>query len=118
MSGVEDYSADWKCYFNRCIKKSDESPKPVSLVSWIADFVLIFGLLIFGCELYSWLRFGEWNAFPAVLLLNILPSSLVPTFANCGDLEKLVLYLLRQIDISVIFVLGGYSIARFFEDRQ
>lgn len=118
MSGVEDYSADWKCHFNSYIGKSDKSPKPVSLIPWIADLVLISGLLIFGCELYSWLKYGEWNAFPAVLLLKVLPSSLIPTFANWGDLEKVALYLLHQIDISVIFVLCGAWIAKSFEDRQ
>jgi len=116
MSGVEDYSTDWRYTSLRNSASNQTAKKDISIIGVIADLLFISGLIFLGYEIFFWVQHGEWLGYPCTIILDAVPSGLIAALENYPTLQGIVVSGLKRLDFSVVLVVSGYLLGRKFGD--
>ena len=92
--------------------------KRVSLLSWLANFIFLSGTLLFAYQLYGWIGHDEWTRYPSLALVKYLPAGYFSFLNQVVFVKEFLLWLLDRADLSVLLILLGFFITKFFVDSE
>ncbi len=92
--------------------------KRVPLLSWLANFIFLSGALLFAYQIYGWIGHNEWTRFPSIALVKYLPAGYFSFLNKVVFVKGFLLWLLEQADVSVLLILLGFFITKFFVDSE
>ncbi len=89
-----------------------------SLLSWLANFIFLSGTLLFAYQLYGWFGYNEWTRYPSIALVKYLPAGYFSFLNKVTVIKEFLLWLLERADLSVLMILMGFFITKFFVDSE
>ena len=92
--------------------------KRVSLLSRLANLIFLSGALLFAYQIYGWFGHDEWTRYPSIALLKYLPAGCFSFLNQVAVFKEFLLWMLEQADLSVLLILMGFFIAKFFVDSD
>ena len=92
--------------------------KRVSLLSWLANLIFLSGTLLFAYQLYGWFGYNEWTRYPSMALVKYLPAGYFSFLNEIAFVKEILLWLLDRADLSVLLILMGFFITKFFTDSE
>lgn len=103
----------WKFQYSHPVR-AEARGRRVSLLSWLANLIFLSGTLLFAYQLYGWFEHNEWTRYPSVALVKYLPASCFSFLNEAPAVKASALWLLDRADLSVVMILAGFLIAKFF----
>ncbi len=90
----------------------------IPLISWLANFIFLSGTLLFAYQLYCWFGYDEWTRYPSIALVTYLPAGCFSFLNKVIVVKEFLLWLLERADLSVLMILMGFFIAKFFVNSE
>ncbi len=116
MDPSDGHSA-WRFQYSQPVK-AEAKIKRVSLLSWLANFIFLSGTLLFAYQLYGWIGHDEWTRYPSLALVKYLPAGYFSFLNQVVFAKDFLLWLLDRADLSVLLILLGFFITKFFTDSD
>jgi hypothetical protein len=116
MDSSDGHSA-WRFQYSQPVK-AEAKIKRVSLLSWLANFIFLSGTLLFAYQLYCWIGHDEWTRYPSLALVKYLPAGYFSFLNQVAVAKEFLLWLLDRADLSVLLILLGFFITKFFTDSD
>jgi hypothetical protein len=92
--------------------------KRVSLLSRLANLIFLSGTLLFAYQIYGWFGHNEWTRYPSIALVKYLPAGYFSFLNKVAVVKEFLLWLLERADLSVLLILMGFFITKFFVDSE
>jgi hypothetical protein len=116
MDPSDGHSA-WRFQYSHPVNTAVKVKK-VSLLSRLANFIFLSGTLLFAYQLYGWFGHDEWTRYPSVALVKYLPAGYFSFLNKVAVVKEFMLWLLDRADLSVLLILMGFFITKFFVDSE
>jgi hypothetical protein len=116
MDPSDGHSA-WRFQYSQPVN-TEAKIKRVSLLSWLANFIFFSGTLLFAYQLYGWIGHDEWTRYPSIALVKYLPAGYFSFLNKVVIVKEFLLWLLDRADLSVLLILMGFFITKFFVDSE
>jgi hypothetical protein len=116
MDPSDGHSA-WRYQYSQP-EKAAVKARRIPVLSWLANFVFLSGTLLFAYQLYGWFGHDEWTRYPSIALVKYLPAGYFSFLNNVTVVKEFLLWLLERADLSVLLILMGFFIAKFFVDSE
>jgi hypothetical protein len=116
MDPSDGHSA-WKFQYSHPVSTAAKV-KRVSLLSWLANLIFLSGTLLFAYQLYGWIGHNEWTRYPSIALVKYLPAGYFSFLNEITCVKESLLWLLDRADLSVLLILMGFFITKFFTDSE
>jgi len=116
MDPSDGHSA-WRFQYSHPVSTVAKT-KRVSLLSWLANFIFLSGTLLFAYQLYGWFGHDEWTKYPSIALVKYLPAGYFSFLNKVVFIKGFLLWLLERADVSVLLILMGFFITKFFVDSE
>jgi len=91
------------------------------LVKTVGILFIITGVLIFGGQIFAYLKSGEWHELPFLLLAIFGPDSFVSWLENPKSwigFHKIVYWLLKVIPISLFLIVVGICMITYERQKE
>ncbi|OPY90204.1 MAG: hypothetical protein A4E73_02608 [Syntrophaceae bacterium PtaU1.Bin231] len=112
MDPYDGHSA-WKFQYSHPAKAQAKGHR-VSLLSWLANLIFLSGTLLFAYQLYGWFEYNEWTRYPSIVLVKYLPAGSFGFLNEVAAVKQCMLWLLDRADLSVLLILLGFLITKFW----
>lgn len=116
MDPHEGHSA-WKFQYSPPVK-TEAKIRRISLLSWLANLIFLSGTLLFAYQLFGWYGHNEWTRYPSIALVKYLPAGYFSFLNDFAYVKESLLWLLDRADLSVLLILMGFFITKFFTDSD
>jgi hypothetical protein len=116
MDPSDGHSA-WRFQYSQPAKTAARARR-IPVVSWLANFIFLSGTLLFAYQLYGWFGHDEWTRYPSIALVKYLPAGYFSFLNKVIVVKEFLLWLLERADLSVLMILMGFFITKFFVDSE
>jgi len=116
MDPSDGHSA-WRFQYSQPAKTATRA-RHRPLMSWLANFIFLSGTLLFAYQLYGWFGYNEWTRYPSIALVKYLPAGYFSFLNQVTVIKEFLLWLLERADLSVLMILMGFFITKFFVDSE
>lgn len=117
MTRYDEHSA-WRYYYPQTVRVETPVKKAPSLLSWVAKLIFMLGTLLFVYQIYGWFEHDEWTRYPSIVLVKYLPAGYFSFINKVAIVKDFMLWLLDRADLSVLLILMGYFITKFFVEAE
>ncbi len=90
----------------------------VSLLSRLANLIFLSGTLLFAYQLYGWIGYNEWTRYPSIALVKYIPAGYFSFLNEIAFVKEILLWVLDRADLSVLLIMMGFLITKFFADSE